>query len=322
MIKTLLLTGASGFIGSNIIDALAADYRIIAPIRSESLKKLTVSNRSAKGLKIVQGDFYDDSLFTSLSEEKIDAILHFAAIRGETGDPEQVYRNLNVEATEKLLDFAHKHHINRFLYCSTVGVLGTIPDRQPAQIDDEPQPDSFYHQSKWQAEKIVKKYQQNGFNIIILRPTITYGQNDDGFIPKLISLVAKKRFFYPRKKVNIHLLSVDALAELIKNILRNDLFDGQAYFVADKNPVELQLLVDRINIKLNGDTYPSYKQIPWFIFQQMIRLLDIAGQKGLRTSVQLISQSWTYDIGRTCQNLGYQPVDTMEEIDRILSVYR
>jgi nucleoside-diphosphate-sugar epimerase len=319
MRKKILLTGASGFIGSNTAEYLAERHNVISPIRSNSLYKQNVQILRDMGGKIIEGNFYDEVVLKRIFEGGVEVVIHLAAIRGETDVSKEEYNKVNVEATRLLLQYAQKYKASKFIFCSSVGVLGTIPKNIPASTTDAVSPDNLYHHSKWEAENIVRQYHNDSFNTCILRPTITYGENDNGFIPKLISLVRNKRFILPSKSVFIHLLNIRSLRKFIADLVEADKLDGNSYIVADKQPVRLSDLVNKISQAVQNKDYPLFLRVPPFIFSWSRYLLKLTGRSQLLTSLQLISQNWTYDISVTEANLGYQPIDTLESIDSTIN---
>ena len=322
MNKTILITGASGFIGAHVAALLGRNYKVIAPVRSASLSRTNVQNLKKQGIIIVEGDFYREEVLEELFTYKVDFVIHMAAIRGEKEISPDLYHKINVDATDKLLDYSRMKKVSKFIYCSTVGVLGTIPKNKPARQVDEANPDSHYHQSKWEAENLVREYHSASFQTCILRPTITYGKGDDGFVPKLISLVQNNRFIFPIKPVSIHMLNVESFANLCHLVLENNLLDGKSYPVADEEPVQLSDLVNSISFEVNGKPYPKYFRLPKFIFNLALGLLDLTGKKQLLISVKLIRKDWTYDISDTKTNLGYIPEDTLKSITALIKIYK
>jgi len=315
--KTIFLTGASGFIGYYVAKLLLeSGNSVIAPIRAASMGSQRVERLQALGLKVISGQFNDEKLLEKSLNPKIDFIIHIAAIRGEISISTEQYKKINVFSAETLLKKAAQNRIPNFIYCSSVGVQGTIPKNQPARFDDAVAPDNRYHQSKWEAEQIVNRYNDNGISTCILRPTVTYGSGDDGFLPRLVSLVQARKFPKIKPSPQIHLLSVNAFAELILCIIEKNLVDGNTYIVADANPVSLNELVLRIANKIQIKPYPFYLSFFPEIFIKMLDfLIRTTGNKGLYTSLQLITKNWTYDITNTINTLGYQPVNTADSID-------
>ncbi len=310
--KTILLTGAGGFIGSHILNNLITNnFTVIAITRS------TDSIPDHRNLAIIKGLFYDPALLDTI-DSPIDAIVHCAAIRGESNLPESEYHKVNIAGTEALLQFTQKRKIPRFVYLSSVGILGTIPKDQPASHLTLPNPDGKYHQSKWQAEELVRQYHSDHLKTLILRPTITYGTGDNGFIPKLIQLVRSRHFVYPAKQLNLHLLSVTALADLIVTIFDSDRFQGQTYIVADKTPVLLKSLIDMLSRETNGKDYPARYRLPAFVFNLVKWIMRKLNYQQMFTSLQLISENWTYDISETISQLGYKPAETIDSLSKYM----
>ncbi len=297
-------------------ELLRAGYRVFAPIRKQSIQKAEPL-KIHKNLILLEGDFYDLKRLETLQSEKIEAILHFASIRGAGNGSAADYEKINVTGTQILLDFARQNKTPNFLYCSSVGVLGTIPRDQPAGRLQKAVPDNSYHQTKWQAEELVRKFSQRHINTIILRPTITYGNGDDGFIPRLIGLVKNKRFPLSSAPFSIHLLHVQALAALVLKIVQDNLFNNQTYIAADREALLFSELVKQISRETNG----GYYRVPSAVFKSGRAMLRLPGLQGLRTSLELISRSWTYDIQETIRDLGYIPDDTAVSISQYIKEY-
>ncbi len=265
----------------------------------------------------ILGNFYERKTLEKLNNH-IDCIIHCAAIRGETGQSQSEYDCINVAGTEELLKFAQEENIPRFIFISTVGVLGTIPRSQPASYLDPPAPDSKYHHSKWLAEQLVRNYHNENLRTIILRPTITYGTGDDGFTDKLIYMVKKNRFILPKSDILIHLLSIEGFSNLLIDILSRDIFNGNSYIIADREPVSLKKLVNLISLHHNNRNYPVYLAWPAGIFYVAKLFFRIFNSKQYLTSLKLISENWRYDIEQTITDLNYVPSSTINEIPKYL----
>ena len=90
--KTILLTGASGFIGAHVAGRLlSAGFKIIAPVREQSHEKVAHLAQQ-KNFSVLTGAFYDPAFLLQL-KEKIDVILHFASIRGEGSGDAKTYQD-------------------------------------------------------------------------------------------------------------------------------------------------------------------------------------------------------------------------------------
>ncbi len=307
----ILITGTSGFIGYHTAASLlTAGHQLIAPVRPYSEQRVTaLTTHKNYELKLI--DLSRPSALDDVGFNHIDMVLHLAAVRGEGRAEKEQYRRLNVEATRRLLDLCLQRGVDYFLYVSTVGVFGTIPASVPAKVGHSLKPDNLYHQTKAEAEALVDQYAQKGLKTLVLRPTITYGEGDDGFIPKLVSLTKSKHLVLPTREVWIHLLHVDSFVRLIRQIAGSVMFDNGAYIVADREPISLTHCVNLIKQQMDANTtHSKLYRLPSFVYGTAAKLLNVMGWRQLETSVRLISQSWYFDITTTCENLNYQPDDT------------
>lgn len=202
MKKTLMITGASGFIGSNFIEKYKEEYNII-PV--DLIKERP----------------------EDLNYEGVDCILHLAALVHQMkGAPREKYFEVNTELTKRVAESAKKSGVQHFVFYSTVAVYGThgyFDHNKVLEINSSPNPKTPYAQSKLKAEEILLKMQDNNFKVAILRPPMVYGDNCPGNMKKLEKLVE----IFPvlpfgndeNKRTIVH---VDKLLEITNNIIKNN----------------------------------------------------------------------------------------------------
>lgn len=160
-LKRILITGATGFLGKNLVDYLAKRYELICIIRDRSYKRNDV--------KVIYGDITDENCIRR-AMNNIYAIVHIAAIL----DPfDKNITKINVDSTRLLVNTAKVNNVKKFIFISTENVLH--------DLDDE------YSTTKRAAEKIVKSFK----NYLILRPTTIYGRYEERFVKKLVNLAKK-----------------------------------------------------------------------------------------------------------------------------------
>ena len=313
----LLLTGSTGFIGKNVLSALLdGNFEVIAPVRAQSWEKV---NKSDKNLFSVTGDFWEDSILGAYKEFAPEIIIHLAALRGEGLGNFDEYHRVNIAGTEKLVDYALENDTKLFIYCSTVGVYGTIPVTLPAGSETTPEPDNNYHLSKYQAEKIVTEKLKNKIPYIILRPTITYGPGDNGFLVRLVNLIKGRKFPLIRRPVNIHLLNIETFSSLIIKLVINRITANGYLTVADRSPV---LLSDVVNVIYNhyySANYPGYLKIPGIFYDIMKASAVLFKMSKLETSLRLISDSWYYDTTTLVKACPIVLTDTLQNIRSYLN---
>jgi dihydroflavonol-4-reductase len=179
----ILVTGASGFIGSALCRALVnAGHHVRAFHRaSSSLKRL-----GDLPVEHAIGDLTQPNTL-SAAVEGIDVIFHTAALMGTERDPGRLY-SVTVEGTRSLLKAAHQAGIKRFIHTSSVAALGVPeepPYRQsPPRLMDENHTWNFspqrwrYGYAKYLAELEVQRAVAQGLDAVIVNPTIVIGAGD------------------------------------------------------------------------------------------------------------------------------------------------
>ncbi|MGA2785986.1 MAG: hopanoid-associated sugar epimerase [Verrucomicrobiota bacterium] len=175
------VTGASGFIGSNLVHELVAQgHRVKALLRPDSDKR----GLAGAGFEPVTGDVLDRRL---LEREMAgcDWCFHVAAsYHLWLRDYKPMYE-VNVEGTRNVLEAAGKVGCQRIVYTSTVGCVGLpklvdgrlVPSTEVDAISNE-QLSNHYKCSKWQAECLAVKLVNNGLPVIIVNPTAPVGPRD------------------------------------------------------------------------------------------------------------------------------------------------
>ena len=305
----ILVTGGSGFLGRHLLKhLLTLDAEILVPTRFPQTLYQVFGKRNPQ-LIILKGTFYAPDMLAQYRKFKPDAIIHLAAIRGEGNGKWRDYYEVNVKGTEVLVQFALDHRVQKFIYCSTVGVFGTIPERLPADPWAPANPDNWYHKSKYLAESYVVNELRHRLPFAIVRPTITYGPGDNGFVAKLTALVKKRMFPLIHANVLIHLLDVRSFSQALSVILNAPEKEIMVN-LADKEPIPLQRLVDEIHRYFYGKKYPRWRQVPGALFsagKAMTRALKLSA---LNTSLRLLSESWYYDTSHM-EQLHIPQMDTL-----------
>lgn len=236
---TLMITGVSGFIGSNFIEKYKKYYNII-PV--DLLKEKP----------------------EDLSFDGVDCILHLAALVHQMkGATREKYFEVNTELTKRIAENAKVKGVKHFIFYSTVKVYGYDGDLKNHnyvlnELSECNPKDDPYAESKWEAEKILKKLESKNFKVAIIRPPMVYGKGVKGNMINLIKLIKKSPilpFKYDKNKrslVNInnllHLtyLVINQQAQGIflpldeKNLSLKEIFEG----------IEEAMGIKKLNISL------------------------------------------------------------------------
>ena len=323
--KRILVTGATGLIGSRLVETLASKgYYVKSLIRRSSV----ISDLKKLGIELEYGDIRNRESVEK-AVENVDTVYHLAAIRGEKLLPREIYWDVNVKGTKNILEASYKKGIEKFVYCSTEGVLGWF-DNPPADESWPYRPVGMYHVSKTEAERLVKKYfNEKQLPATIIRPVIAYGPTDRGSIFKIASLVNKGRFvILGHGDFSLHLAYIDNLTQGLRLAGEKRRSVGQTYIIADENPIIfnrlIQIIAETLNVQTTKIHIPiwSAKLVGLMVEDLYRALLGLnvrkLGDDPILTpmKVDILSKERFYNISKAKKELGYTPIMETEEAIR------
>jgi UDP-glucose 4-epimerase len=171
--KTYLVTGAAGFIGSAITRQLIAHGNTVVTIDNLSTGKI---DNIPSGCIFIEGDVFDSKIINELNTYSFDAILHIAGqSSGEVSFENPVYDlQTNTQSTVSLLNYAKNKHCSQFIYASSMSVFG---DHDPPFVSENSptMPKSFYAVGKLASENYMRIYNTFGIKCTALRFFNVYG---------------------------------------------------------------------------------------------------------------------------------------------------
>lgn len=232
----ILITGATGFVGQEIITQKANFRCVIRDGESLTCDDVFVIARLDKNT------CWDAGL------TNINAIIHLAGIAHNKYVSQDDFRSVNTEGTLHLAREAARLGVKRFVFVSSIGVNGTFTDKTPFNIHSTANPHNHYAQSKYEAELGLKKIaDETGLEVVIVRPTLVYGVNAPGNFGMLTKLV--KIFpFLPFGLVNNRrsFISVKNIASLLLECVTNRNAAGHIFLASDGDTISTKQLTNAI----------------------------------------------------------------------------
>jgi len=229
---TILITGATGFIGRHLIQRLL-EQSVSVRVVTRDPNRLPVQWRDR--VEVVIGDLSDKRIQTAATKG-VGLIYNLA---GETRDS-SLMRAINVEAVHGLLETAAQAGVNRIIHLSSVGVIGA---REAGVVTEETpcRPKTFYEQSKLEGEQIVLEYAQSGkIEGVVLRPTIVFGDERERIGDSLLEwlrTLLRRRFVFIGKKGVANYIYVGDVVEALLRLAEISVIRPAVYIAADSVPM-------------------------------------------------------------------------------------
>lgn len=234
--KSILLTGAGGFIGGHLLSRFSDKFKIFA-----FGKKLNGIAKKFTSIELIEGNISDKNIYRNLPN-KIDYIIHLAAmtdIQKIEESPDEAL-NVNCNATLYLLEYAKKIKVNHFVYVST----GSVYKPQNELFTEElpVNPSNMYGFFKYLGELVSQRYEKY-FPISILRLFHPFGVGQPGtkLIPRFIKKIKNGDtiILHPDKKPLLSFIYIDNLIEIFARVI--DLKPSTILNVAGTNATIFEL---------------------------------------------------------------------------------
>lgn len=313
--ERILITGASGFIGSFIVEeALRRGMEVWAGVRATSSRKYLQDSR----IRFMELDFaHPDRLHSQLSAQKaetgtFDYIVHCAGVT-KCAHPSG-FDEVNFRQTARFADTLRELDMvpRQFIFVSTLSVFGALheQDYSPICEQDTPSPNTAYGRSKLKAEQYLQSL--SGFPYVFYRPTGVYGPRESDYF-----LMAKS--IRNHVDVSVGFRRQDLTFVYVKDVVRA-IFLGiekgvsrRAYFLSDGQVYRSRTFSDLIRREL-GNPWMVRITFPLFVLKAVSWLGGIYSRttgKGFTLNPDkykiMKQRNWRCDIAPTVDELGYQP---------------
>ncbi|WP_240421729.1 NAD-dependent epimerase/dehydratase family protein [Paenibacillus periandrae] len=267
--KTILVTGASGFIGSDILRELQNDYGLIALGRNFKKKEPHTN------IHYVTGDLnqlnLDDIRADLPTELQIDVCIHSAgqAHIAQTGNADFMFMRNNIDATIAVLHLALEAKVSKFVLISSVVVYNNDPS-------------DIYEQSKRKAEEYVTAFcKQHQITFIIIRPTMVYGKNEPSrYFADLINKMGRGYYLLPNSGNKImNMVYIKNVSFIIRKTLEWDSYNNSIIVARDHEQLTLREWCSQLKGVINKECYLI--PIPTLIVKILIIAINLVQKIGL-----------------------------------------
>lgn len=309
--QTILVTGATGFTGGALAQALLArGHAVRALVRPTH----PLNGLGKAGVLSFTGDL-TDAASVDRAVEGTDVVYHIAAAYRESL-PYAALEAANVQGTRNVLEAARRYGVKRVVHCSTVGVHGHI-DNPPADENEPFRPGDAYQQTKLDGELLAKKYFDAGLPGVIFRPVGLYGPGDRRFLKLFRSVKNGTFIMFGDGKPLYQLTYIDDVVRMVLACGEHDKSVGQTYIVCGTPAVTLNELVARI-AKAVGKPAPRLRLPFGLLYAASVACEKVCAPLGIKPPLYPRRADWfrkhrSFSNAKIQRELGVAPQVDLDE---------
>lgn len=260
----ILVTGGSGFIGSVLVGMLRD--------AGHTVRILDIAPSASHADITSIGDVRDYATLDAACAG-MNAVVHLAAEHADNVEPRSLYYEVNVDGARNLARACDAHAIATVIFTSSVAVYGL--NAGVAVEESEPAPFNDYGISKYAAEKVLVDWQAagSGKELVIIRPSVVFGENNRGNVYNLIAAINNKRFLMVGPGSNYKSMSyVQNIAGFVMHTLEHRKAGAAVFNYADEPDLTARQIVDTIHDAL-GRARPRIS-LPYWLGMAAGHMLD------------------------------------------------
>ena len=336
MKEKILITGASGFIGSFIVEeALKRDFEVWAAVRRSSSRQFLQDGR----IHLIELDLNSKERLTEQMKDcRFDYVVHAAGVTKCLNKAD--FHRINTEGTQHLVEalMALRMPLKRFVYLSSLSIMGAIREQQPYEEireSDTPRPNTAYGKSKLEAEQWLEQLNEElklkheePFPYIILRPTGVYGPRERDYFMMAKSIKAHTDFAVGYRQQDITFVYVEDVVQAVFLAIEKGQ-TGRKYFLSDGEVYQSSTFSNLIHQELGSPWWIRITAPLW-----LLRIITFCGEyighlTGKVTALNndkyniMRQRNWRCDIEPARRELGYEPKVKLEEgVRRSIAWYK
>jgi nucleoside-diphosphate-sugar epimerase len=320
--EEIVITGASGWFGRNLMDAVApvrARTRVLVPTEGDAAVLSLLDRRVEPVVGDVRHPNVIDALFDGMAPGA--SVVHAAAVIHPTRGVRELF-DVNVGGTSLVLDRARRHGAGRFVHLSSNSPFGVNP--HPGHRFDESSPFApylGYGASKREAEELVHTAAARGdVDAVIVRPPWFYGPHQPERQSQWLRAVRRGRF--PLVGDGSNRRSMVYTGNLVHGVLRAEDAGttGAAYWIADPEPVAMREVLATVRAAFEAEGLavsggqPALPRLAGVVAEVGDRFLQRFGRYSQPLHVLgELKETIACDVGRATAEIGYQPATDLLE---------
>ncbi len=313
---SVLVTGATGFIGRHLVERLAREG---VRIRALACPDTDVAWLEARGVDIVRGDILDYQA-VERATANCRLVFHLAAKTEALELPRETVRGVNVQGTAHVARAAVRAGVGRLVFCSSVGVYGRVITNHAINENTTAKPDSPYGESKLLAERIVfSHHRRDSLPVVVARVTTVLGPGSRSWLGLFRAIAAGRfRLIGPGDNYH-HLADVSDIVEGLILCGSAGGVEGRTYVLAGNEPVRLRELVSMIGEAVGVTRFPArLPAAPLRLYNVINKLAYSWGGRRLPRAdrIDFFLGDRIFDISRARTELGYAPQVSVREAAR------
>jgi nucleoside-diphosphate-sugar epimerase len=324
----LLVTGGTGFIGSHLAEAgRRRGAEVVAfGLTDRPEEKANAELLASQGAEILPGSITDAALCRR-AMQGVTHVFHLAVAMREGGKSDEFFESINLDGTRHLLEAASVQRVQRFIYCSTIGIYG---HRAPGVTrEDSPlAPGNIYERTKVSAERLVREFAEKcDVPSVVLRPADVYGPRDQRLL-KMFKGVSRGRFpLFGAGEGRRHMVYVDDVVSAFFKACERDEALGEGLIIAGPKSCTLRELLDEV-VRATGSKRYGFR-LPLAPMLGVAAVVEDAcaalkvDPPIYRRRMDFFHSDSEFDTSRARRVLDWEPkVDLREGIQRTLEDYQ